>query len=121
MPKAEALELCLESLSSRLPVVALLEMHRFLAPSALPGYSVAAGAQNTSWWQDSMTGAATGSYSGGVVLAVDESRACFLAFETAQCFVAGVLHLSGLGDFVVAAVYIPPHESKYSPGVTSEW
>ena len=22
----------------------------------------------------------------------------------------------GLGDFVVAAVYIPPHESKYSPG-----
>ena len=51
-----------------------------------------------------------------MALAVDESRACFLAFETTQCFVAGVLHLSGLGDFVVAAVYIPPHESKYSPG-----
>ena len=51
-----------------------------------------------------------------MALAVDESRACFLAFETAQCFVAGVLCLSGLGDFVVAAVYIPPHESKYSPG-----
>ena len=22
----------------------------------------------------------------------------------------------GLGDFVIAAVYIPPHESKHSPG-----
>ena len=58
--KAEALELCLDSLSSRPPVVALLETHRFLAPAALPGYSVAAGAQNTSWWRDSATGAATG-------------------------------------------------------------
>ena len=47
---------------------------------------------------------------------MDESRACFLAFESAQCFVAGVLHLSGLGAFVIAAVYIPPHESKYFPG-----
>ena len=51
-----------------------------------------------------------------MALAVDESQACFLAFETAQCFVAGVLRLSGLGDFVIAAMYIPLHESKYSPG-----
>ena len=51
-----------------------------------------------------------------MALAVDESHACFLAFETAQCFVVGVLRQSGLGDFVVAAVYILPHESKYSPG-----
>ena len=51
-----------------------------------------------------------------MALAVDESHACFLAFETAQCFVAGVLCLLGLGDFVIAAVYIPPHESKYSSG-----
>ena len=97
MPKAEALELCLESLSSRPPVVALLETYCFLAPTALPGYSVATGAQNTSWWWDSTTGATMGKYFGGVALAVDESRTCFLAFETAQCFVAGVLRLSGLG------------------------
>ena len=24
--------------------------------------------------------------------------------------------MSGLGDSVIAVVYIPPHESKYSPG-----
>ena len=63
-----------------------------------------------------MPGAAMGQYAGGVALAVDESRASFLAFKTAQCFVAGVLRLLGLGDFVIAAVYIPPHESNYSPG-----
>ena len=60
MSKAESLLLCLDSLPSRPPVVALLETHRFLAHTALPGYSVAAGAQNTSWWRDSVAVTAAG-------------------------------------------------------------
>ena len=40
----------------------------------------------------------------------------FLCFETSLCFMAGVLHVCSLGDFVVVAVYIPPHESQHAPG-----
>ena len=36
--------------------------------------------------------------------------------ETSICFVAGVLYVHGLGDFVVVVVYILPHESKHAPG-----
>ena len=49
-------------------------------------------------------------------MAVDSTRAEFLCFEMSLCFVAGVLRVWGLGDFVVVAVYIPPHESKHAPG-----
>ena len=51
-----------------------------------------------------------------MALAVDLTREEFLCFETSLCFVAGVLCVHGLGDFVVVAVYIPPHESQHAPG-----
>ena len=47
---------------------------------------------------------------------MDETRVQVLAMETALCYVVGVVRVLGLGDFVVAAVYIPPHESRNSPG-----
>ena len=114
--KASALALCVEALPSSPPVVALLETHRFLAPAALRGYTVRAAAQNHRQWLSTATGSKTGQFFGGVALAVDETRAQVLAVETALCFVVGVVRVMGLGDFVVAAVYIPPHESRNSPG-----
>ena len=62
------------------------------------------------------SGSASGVYFGGVALVVDSTCAEFLCFETSLCFVAGVLCVCGLGDFVVVAVYIPRHESKHAPG-----
>ena len=59
------------------------------------------------------SGSASGVYFGGVALAVDSTCAEFLCFETSLCFVAEMLHVWGLGDFVVVAVYIPLHESKH--------
>ena len=49
-------------------------------------------------------------------MAVDLTRVEFLCFETSLCFVAGVLCIWGLGDFMVVAVYIPSHESRHAPG-----
>ena len=46
MSKASALALCVEALPSSPPVVALLETHWFLAPTALRGYMVLEAAQN---------------------------------------------------------------------------
>ena len=51
-----------------------------------------------------------------MALAVDSTRMEFLFFETLLCFVAGVLCVWGLVDLVVVAVYIPPHESRHTPG-----
>ena len=47
---------------------------------------------------------------------MDLTHVEFLCFETSLCFMAGVLRIWGLGDFVVVAVYILPHESKHAPG-----
>ena len=49
-------------------------------------------------------------------MAVEKTRTRVLATETALCYVVGVVRVLGLGDFVVAAVYIPPHESRNLPG-----
>ena len=94
----------------------LLETHWLLASTALSGYVVPAAAQNSKEWLRPSLGSVSGIYFGGVVLAVDSTRAEFLCFETSLCFVAGVLHVHGLGDFVVVVVYIPLHESNHAPG-----
>ena len=39
-----------------------------------------------------------------------------LAVESSLCFVAGVVRVVGLADFVVAGVHIHPHESWNAPG-----
>ena len=97
-------------------MVALLETHRPLASTALLGYVVPAEAQNSKEWLRPNLGSASGVYFGGVALVVDSTRVEFLCFETSLCFVAGVLCVHGLGDFVVVTVYIPPHESWHAPG-----
>ena len=43
-------------------------------------------------------------------------RVEFLPFKMAFCFVVGVLHIGGLGNFVVVVVYFPSHESGNAPG-----
>ena len=62
------------------------------------------------------SGSAPGIYFGGVALVVDLTHVEFLCFEPSLCFVAGVLRIWGLGDFMVVAIYIQPHESKHTPG-----
>ena len=114
--KVEELALCIELLPSHPLVVALLETHHLLASSALSGYVVPSVAQNSEEWLASSSGSASGIYFGGVALAVDLTHAEFLCFETSLCFMAGVLRVWGLGDFVVEVVYTPPHESKHAPG-----
>ena len=61
------------------------------------------------------SGSAPVIYFGGVSLAVDLTCVEFLCFEMSLYFVAGVLHIWRLSDFVVVAVYIPPHESINAP------
>ena len=77
---------------------------------------VLSSAQNSKEWLQPGLHSASGIYFGGVALAVDSTRVEFLCFETSLCFVAGVLRVCRLGDFVVVVVYILPHESKYAPG-----
>ena len=60
------------------------------------------------------SGSAPDVYFEGVAPAVNLTHTGFLCFETSLCFVAGVPRVPGLGDFVVAAVYILPHESKHA-------
>ena len=97
-------------------VVGLLETHRLLASTTLSGYVVPAATQYSKDWLRPSSGSASRVYFGGVVLAVDSTRVEFLCFETSLYFMPGVLRVCSLGDFVVVAVYISPHESSHAPG-----
>ena len=108
--------MCIESLPSSPLAVVLLETHHPLASTTLLGYVVPAAPKNYKEWLMSGSGSAPVIYFGGVSLAVDLTCVEFLCFEMSLYFVAGVLRIWRLSDFVVVAVYTMLHESKHAPG-----